>query len=67
MTTATYFCIDNLGGEAPVPDAVKGVEHTVHTVAEGIYDVSGRKTETLKSGINIVRQSDGTVRKVVVK
>ena len=67
MTTSTYFCIDNLGGEAPVPDAVKGVEHTVHTVAEGIYDVSGRKTETLKSGINIVRQSDGTVRKVVVK
>lgn len=41
--------------------------NTIHadaTTAE-TYDTNGRRTNTLHRGINIVRQSDGTVRKVV--
>ena len=33
----------------------------------GIYDLNGRKLERLQRGMNIVRMSDGTSKKVVVK
>ena len=35
--------------------------------AEGIYDASGRQQTTAHRGLNIVRMSDGTVKKVIVK
>jgi hypothetical protein len=34
---------------------------------EAVYDLSGRQLNALQHGINIVRMSDGTVRKVLVK
>jgi len=34
---------------------------------EGIYDLNGRKLERLQRGMNIVRMSDGTTKKVVIK
>ena len=34
---------------------------------EGIYDLNGRKLERLQRGMNIVRMSDGTTKKIVVK
>ena len=33
----------------------------------GIYDLNGRKFERLQRGMNIVRMSDGTTKKVVIK
>ena len=33
--------------------------------ADAIYDMQGRKVEKLQHGLNIVRMSDGTVRKVI--
>ena len=33
----------------------------------GIYDLNGRKLERLQRGMNIVRMSDGTTKKIVVK
>ena len=35
--------------------------------ADGIYDMSGRRVEKLQRGINIIRYSDGSTRKVMVK
>lgn len=35
--------------------------------AEGIYDLQGRKLNSLQHGLNIIRMSDGTTRKVIVK
>lgn len=32
-----------------------------------IYDVQGRQHSALQSGVNIIRYSNGTVRKVLVK
>ena len=66
LTTATYFCMDNLGGEAPESTAVNTVRSAVSQSA-ATYDISGRKTESLKRGINIIRMNDGTIRKVMVK
>lgn len=44
-------------------DAVNSVD----TTSNSYYDVSGRKIETLQKGLNIVRSSDGKVKKVMVK
>ena len=35
--------------------------------AESVYDLSGRKLLTVEKGINLIRKSDGTVKKVLVK
>ena len=35
--------------------------------AETIHGINGVRLEQMKRGINIVRQSDGTVRKVLIK
>lgn len=46
-------------------DAVE-TETNVATKAV-IYDIQGRQTNTMRRGVNIVRMSDGSVRKVIVK
>lgn len=66
LTTATYFCMDNLGGEAPNPTDVKTVKNAAYK-SSGTYDIIGRQTNGLKRGFNIIRMNDGTVRKVMVK
>lgn len=66
LTTATYFCMDELGGEAPEPTAVKNVKAKVSRAAE-VYDISGRRIEAQKRGFNIIRMNDGTIRKVIAK
>lgn len=35
--------------------------------AEGIYDLQGRKLNTMQRGINIIRMSDGTIKKVIIE
>ena len=35
--------------------------------AKDIYDASGRQTHKLHRGLNIIRMSDGTEKKVVVR
>jgi hypothetical protein len=34
---------------------------------DGLYDLSGRKLSKPKRGTNIIRNNDGTAKKVVVK
>lgn len=34
---------------------------------EQIYDAQGKKQNSIKKGLNIIRMGDGTTRKVVVK
>ncbi len=66
MTTPGYFCMDNFGGE---PDESTGICHPL-TVAQGAtthYTLDGKRLATPQRGLNIVRMSDGTVRKVMVK
>ena len=35
--------------------------------SEGVYDLQGRKLNTMQRGVNIIRMGDGTTRKVIVK
>jgi hypothetical protein len=46
--------------------AIEEVMATMPTDAR-IYDVQGRQHSELQPGINIIRYSNGTVRKVLVK
>lgn len=68
MTTPGFFCMDNLNG---TPDHTAGVSHTGVTVAGSTestrYTLGGTKLSSPRRGVNIIRMSDGTVRKVFVK
>ena len=65
MTTPGYFCMDNLGG---TPDETSGISHPFIANNDGMtryYSIDGRQQDGLARGINIVRMSDGTYRKVL--
>lgn len=68
MTTPGYFCMDNLGGE---PDETVGIIRNqfvaTKQMAASRHTLDGKAINTPQRGINIVRMSDGSVRKVVVK
>ena len=75
MNTPAYFCFDNFGaeGEEVLPEknveitstAIKSLTTSLSTST--IYDVNGRQMSKLQKGVNIIRMSDGTMRKVMVK
>ena len=46
---------------------IEAVEIDNDAEVKAIYDASGRQTTTAKRGLNIIRMSDGTVRKAMVK
>ena len=46
-------------------DAIETVY--VHQTNEGVYTLSGIRVSNTQRGITIMRQSDGTVRKVILK
>jgi len=50
-------------------DDVSGIRTTVTDTSESIivYDLNGHKKECLQRGINIIKYSDGTVKKVIQK
>ena len=55
---------DDFGGD---PTGVTVIEAAPSDVVEGIYSLSGARLQNLQPGVNILRMSDGTVKKVFVK
>ena len=49
------------------PDGIKSIENGKLIIENDVYDLSGRKLDKPQKGINIIRYSDGTTRKVMVK
>ena len=47
--------------------AIEALELDPNADVKDVYDLSGRKAETARPGMNIIRMSDGTVRKVMMK
>jgi hypothetical protein len=47
--------------------AIEAVEVDNNAEVKAIYDAAGRESSTAKRGLNIIRMSDGTIRKVMVK
>lgn len=55
-----FFFIDNdITGISKVMNAIAAPTH--------IYDLNGRKIENIKSGMNIIKMSDGTTKKIILK
>ncbi|MDE6381223.1 MAG: glycosyl hydrolase family 98 [Muribaculaceae bacterium] len=46
---------------------VEGINETQNRIPAGIYTPSGLKISSMQSGLNIVIEADGTVRKVMVR
>ncbi len=69
LNTSTYVCIDNVGCEkntTPTSIATNNWNSVeVHEVAR--YTLDGKRLSAPQKGINIVRMSDGSTRKVVVE
>ena len=59
------FTLTYLGSE--IPDAVEGLNAVAGTKAAQVFSLDGRQQVRLSRGVNIVRMSDGSVRKVLVK
>ena len=38
-----------------------------YAILDAIYSINGQRLNSLQKGVNILRYSDGTVRKVVIK
>lgn len=69
LNTSTYVCIDNVGA---AKDTTTGISHAaknnmVEVYEEARFSADGKRIYAPQKGINIVRMSDGTTRKVMVK
>ena len=58
-----YKVIDNPVGIKPIDNSQSTIDNSV----KAYYRLDGRRTPTPQKGLNIVRQEDGTVQKVLVK
>ena len=70
MTTPAYFCIDDFGGvKADTPTAIVRPDADGNAAAsvKALYGIDGRLRGNAQRGINIMRMSNGAVKKVVVK
>ena len=48
-----------------IPDAINAITPDLQTIR--IYDLQGKRLDNVRKGLNIIRTSDGTIRKVVIK
>ncbi len=70
VQAARWFSYDNFGlkyyaGNDPVN--IEGVESAEEVVPVAIYSISGARLAAPQKGINIIKMSNGTVKKVLVK
>ena len=70
----TVRAANEMGGLSAASEVAKptdGIETISHTAVEatmtGIYSLDGKKMQQMQPGINIVRMSNGTIRKIVVR
>ena len=66
-TTPTYFCMDNFNDAKAAAAGVKGVGHATQTYEVARYLLNGTRISSPQPGINIVRMSDGSTHKELVK
>ena len=73
MNTPAYFCFDNFGAEGTEVLPEKNVDITPTGINEveteaaspaSIFDALGRRASSATKGLNIIKMSDGTIRKM---
>lgn len=65
LNTPTYLCIDNL--TADVTTGIADINRDANAIEVARYSLNGTRLSAPQKGINIVKMSDGTTRKVLVK
>ena len=66
LNTPTYFCLDNFGA-ANTSTGISKPANMVDVYEGARYTIDGKRISAPQKGINIIRMSDGSTRKVVVK
>ena len=68
LNTSTYVCIDNVGCEKNTSTGIAANKwNSVELREVARYTIDGKRISAPQKGINIIRMSDGSTRKVVVK
>ena len=69
MTTPGYFCMDNLNGTPDMTSSISGNVINISDTAVEVerYTLGGVRISSPVRGVNIVKMSDGSVRKVYVR
>lgn len=68
LNTSTYVCIDNVGCEKNVSTGIAANKwNSVELREVARFSADGKRISATQKGINIIRMSDGSTRKVVVK
>ena len=62
-----FYQIEGNVPESGILASVKPIESVGKATVKAIYTLNGTKVNSLQHGINIVKMSDGTVRKVINK
>lgn len=62
--TDTQYRSHSLGDD---PTAIERIKNAVEATGRTIYNLGGKLMDGLKKGINIIRNADGSTKKVVVK
>ncbi len=68
MNTSTYVCIDNVGCTKNTPTAIATAKPNYVELREvARYTLDGKRIYAPQKGVNIIRMSDGSTRKVVIE
>ena len=68
LNTSTYVCIDNVGCEKNVSTGITANKwNNVELREVARFSADGKRISAPQKGLNIIRMSDGSTRKVVVK
>lgn len=51
----------------PILSGIENVTTSGNNAINGIYDISGMRLPAVKQGLNVVRQADGSIKKVMMK
>ncbi len=62
----SVLALDNIKVEQIITTSNKGIDFHKLPISKEIYDLSGNRNNSLRKGLNIVRESDGTIRKIFV-
>ena len=68
LSTSTYVCIDNVGCEKNTSTGIAANKwNSVELREVARFSADGKRISAPQKGLNIIRMSDGSIRKVVVK
>ena len=74
-----FYSEDLYGGDSPAyyltyvlsldstEDGVGLVNSDMHSISDSIYSIDGRKLDRMTKGLNIIRNTDGSVSKILKK